>query len=276
MTKNHVLDLFCGLGGFSAAFAESGRWSVMTVDIEGRFDPDITADVFDLRPSDFDTEFDVVLAGHPCTYFTTIRRTTKGGDDAWDGHDPQTDPARDHVAMVYHTEGLIRGLDPDYWFFENPRGTLRNIWKQPECTVWYCQYGHETAKPTDLWGHHPPTFSPKTCNYGNDDCGHVRTKSYKEHGGGSDNRQGILTETDSAERATIPYDLSASIRTPAKRHSTATRSNRRPSNRSKAPLRFCPPTPNRQVCQSTFAASRPCCQSPVARCRPTRSGSYRK
>lgn len=211
MTR-HVLDLFCGLGGFSAAFADAPDWSVTTVDIEERFDPDIQADVLDLRPSDFDREFDVVLVGHPCTYFTTIRRTTKGGDDAWDGYDPVSDAARDHLAMVYHTVGLIRGLDPTHWFLENPRGTPRNIWTEPECTVWYCQYGHDSAKPTDLWGDHPPTFRPRRCYYGNDTCGHTRTESCKEHGGGSDNCQGILTETDSAERAKVPYALSEAIR----------------------------------------------------------------
>jgi len=210
--SRHCLDLFAGLGGFSQAFADHPDWTVTTVDIRERFDPDIQADVLDLRPSDFDREFAVVLVGHPCTYFTTVRRTTKGGDPAWDGYRPQTDGARDHLAMVYHSVGLVRGLDPDYWFLENPRGTLRSIWKKPECTVWYCQYGHEYAKPTDLWGDHPRRFRPETCHYGNDRCGHVRTQSYKEHGGGSDNRQGLLTENDPAERAKVPYGLSAAIR----------------------------------------------------------------
>ena len=40
MSEYHVLDLFCGLGGFSQAFEESDRWHVTTVDIEARFDPD--------------------------------------------------------------------------------------------------------------------------------------------------------------------------------------------------------------------------------------------
>lgn len=48
MSEYRVLDLFCGLGGFSSAFKESERWDVTTVDIEERFDPDITADVMDL------------------------------------------------------------------------------------------------------------------------------------------------------------------------------------------------------------------------------------
>ena len=62
MSEYKVLDLFCGLGGFSAAFKDSDRWEVTTVDLNAEFDPDIVVDVFDLRPSDFVSDFDVVLA----------------------------------------------------------------------------------------------------------------------------------------------------------------------------------------------------------------------
>jgi hypothetical protein len=212
MSEYAVLDLFCGLGGFSRAFAESGRWSVTTVDIEERFEPDIQADVFDLRPSDFGQEFDVVLASPPCTQFTTVRSITTGGDEAWIDGDPGTPAAADALALIHHTVGLIEGLSPDYWIIENPRGRLRTFWKEPTATVWYCRYGADTAKPTDLWGDHPPSLSYRKCHRGASACGHVRTQSYKEHGGGSDNRQGLLTESDPAERAKVPYDLSEAIR----------------------------------------------------------------
>jgi len=211
MSEYRVLDLFAGLGGFSQAFVASDRWDVTTVEIEPEFEPDIVADVFELRPSDFDREFDVVLASPPCTQFATIRNVTAGGDSAWVDGQPGTDAAADALALVHHTVGLIRGLAPAYWVLENPRGMLRTHWRPPEASVWYCQYGHETAKPTDLWGDHPP-MRYRTCHYGNDACGHVRTESYKEHGGGSDNRQGLLTETDAAERAKVPAALSTAIR----------------------------------------------------------------
>ena len=211
MSDYDVLDLFAGLGGFSQAFAESERWDVTTVEIEERFDPDIVADVFELRPSDFDREFDVVLASPPCTQFSTIRNVTKGGDDAWIDGQPGTDAAADALALVHHTVGLIRGLAPEYWYLENPRGMLRTHWKSPKATVWYCQYDEPTAKPTDLWGDHAP-MKYRKCHFGNDLCGHKRTKSYKEHGGGSDNRQGILKEQSAAERAKVPSGLSKAIR----------------------------------------------------------------
>jgi hypothetical protein len=211
MSTDAVLDLFAGLGGFSQAFAASDRWDVTTVEIEARFEPDRQADVFELRPSDFDREFDVVLASPPCTQFATIRNVTTGGDAAWVDGQPGTDAAADALALVHHTVGLIRGLAPTYWVLENPRGMLRTHWREPTATVWYCQYGADHAKPTDLWGDHPP-MRYRTCAYGNDCCGHVRTESYKEHGGGSDNRQGLLREGDAAERAKVPAELSRAIR----------------------------------------------------------------
>ena len=203
MSDYAVLDLFCGLGGFSAAFEESDRWSVTTVDIEARFDPDIEADVFDLRPSEFETAFDVVLASPPCTQFSLAASRYERFVDG----EPQTDAAADAVALVYHTIGLIRGLNPAYWFVENPQGWLRHVIDDPEGRVTYCQYGTDWMKPTDLWGEHPPGLSYLSCSYG-DGCHADNTD--QDHGGlGNCNASGTR---DPAERAKVPADLSAAIR----------------------------------------------------------------
>jgi hypothetical protein len=202
-----VLDLFCGLGGFSQAFVDSDRWHVTTVDIEAEFDPDIRADVFDLRPSDFEREFDVVLAGVPCTVFTPARNMTTGGDDAWDGDTPATDESRDLVALAYHTLGLIHGLAPTYWFLENPVGRLRTIIGRPTGTVTQCRYGRDSQKPTDLWGEHPP-MTYRRCSRG-DDC-HANGSYTPDE---SQDRIGVLAESDDpAARSALPYDLSEAIR----------------------------------------------------------------
>jgi hypothetical protein len=200
--QRHVLDLFCGLGGFSQAFAESDRWSVTTVDIEARFDPDITADVFELRPSDFDREFDLVLASPPCTQFSLAASRYERVVDG----EPQTDDARDAVGLVYHTIGLIKGLAPEYWVLENPQGYLRQVLGAPTGRVTYCQYGTDWMKPTDLWGEHPP-MQYQACAYG-DDCHADNTD--QDHGGlGNCNVSGTR---DPAERAKVPDELSAAIR----------------------------------------------------------------
>jgi len=208
MTEYAVLDLFAGLGGFSSAFDDSDRWDVTTVDIEPQFDTDIVTDVFDLRPSDFDREFDVVVASPPCTQFSLAASSLERIVDA----EPQTDDASDAVALVYHTLGLIRGLSPSYWFLENPQGFLRQIIGDPTARVTYCQYGTDYMKPTDLWGTHPAGWMPRSCSYG-DGCHAYNTD--RDHGGEENVRtmfQQSTSGSNAAERAKVPYELSTSIR----------------------------------------------------------------
>jgi hypothetical protein len=198
-----VLDLFCGLGGFSQAFDESDRWAVTTVDIEARFDPDVQADVFDLRPSDFETDFDVVLASPPCEKFSFA-----GNHDLWD-HDkkePIAPESADHTTLAYHTLGLIRGLAPRYWFLENPNGRMNWILdRDPENVVTYCQYGEEYFKQTFLWGEHPP-MEYRSCSH-MDTC-HETTP----HRDGEVHSATHALPDTYAERSLVPYDLSESIR----------------------------------------------------------------
>ena len=197
--KYHVLDLFAGLGGFSQAFAESERWGVTTVDIDPEHNPDRVADVFDLHPSDFDTEFDVILASPPCTRIGKMALC----NGYFDGDTPDHPEAKDHVALAYHTLGLIQGLAPEYWFIENPPGKLRNYFGDPTGTVTYCQYGTEYQKRTHLWGKHPP-MEYQSC-VESDGC-HISTpRSDTRHPSDS-------LPSNSSEAAKVPNELSESIR----------------------------------------------------------------
>lgn len=193
------LDLFAGLGGFSAAFEESDRWDVVTVELEDEFDPDIQADIMDLRPRDLPAA-DLVLASPPCTYFSTA-----GNHHAWnfETHQPVTEDAREAVALVFHTLGLIRALAPEYWFLENPQGRLRWFLDRPAGEVTYCQYGRPYMKRTDLWGDHPP-MTYRSCSRGRS-CHEANV----EYDGTSATR--VLGDTP-AERAKVPYELSGAIR----------------------------------------------------------------
>jgi hypothetical protein len=194
----HVLDLFAGLGGFSAAFEESDRWGVTTVEIEERFNPDIQADVMDLRPADL-PDADVVLASPPCTVFSIANQPSPH----FDGDRPTSAEARESIALVYHTIGLIRAINPDYWVLENPRGKLRAILGQPTGTINYCQYGYDWQKPTDLWGEHPPGFEYRTCPPG------AGCHQAGEHGWDTGEKRKHFR--DPAERAKVPYGVSEAI-----------------------------------------------------------------
>jgi len=202
MTECRVLDLFCGLGGFSAAFEDSERWQVTTVDIEDRFEPDICADVFGLRPSDFEQDFDVILASPPCQYLATA-----GNHDCWDFERkvPTAPESQNAVALVHHTLGLIHALAPTYWYVENPyRSRIQWSIGPPDQWVTYCRYGTDYQKPTALWGEHAPmTFrrcrADANCHVSNtEDDGNEAINS--------------MNDLSHAERAKVPYQLSKSIR----------------------------------------------------------------
>jgi len=170
------LDMFSGLGGrrdvdhgFSSAFQASEKWEVITVDIKPVFEPDICADVLTLGPADLLDELGtydvlVVLAGHPCTLFSTA-----GNHDEWDMdcREPIGERAQRHVTLLFHTVGLIRALAPKFWYLENPkRSRARWFIGPPEATVTYCQYGMDYQKPTGLWGDHAPGMTYRSCPRG--------------------------------------------------------------------------------------------------------------
>lgn len=202
MTDYSVLDLFAGLGGFSSAFAESERWRVTTVDINERFDPDIQADVFELRPSDFSGRaFEVVLAGVPCQFLSTAGNHEKWNHEA---KEPTAPESRDAVALFYHTPGLIRALNPDFWYVENPRRSrIRWFIGPPDEWVSYCQYGMDYQKQTGLWGEFAPMLFEQCSGEGF--CHNNNTE-----GDGYSAVQ--FMPSDTAERAKVPYKLSEAIR----------------------------------------------------------------
>ena len=192
------LDLCAGKGGLSQAFDDADGWDVVTVDIQEKFDPDICADVLDLRPSDL-PDADVVVGGPPCTTMSVAGNQTEHYVDG----QPNSEEAQEHVLVAYHVVGLARALSPDWWFVENPRGRMRRYLGDPTGTITLCQYGYTWQKPTHLWGEHPPSFRYRRCSPG-DDC-----HASGEHGfdGGED----VTHERDPAERAKMPGELSEAI-----------------------------------------------------------------
>ena len=194
------LDLFSGMGGFSAAFEDADGWEVVTVDVEERFEPDVQADVLDLRPEDL-PEADVVLASPPCTAFSMAASGTHLDADGR----PVSEWGRTSLALVHHTVGLIKAIDPDWWILENPMGGMRRQLGKPDAHVWWCQYGSDRAKPTDLWGRIPPSFDAQRCYREASYCDHERAPRGTNHQGTQ------ATDLPPEERAKIPYGLSEEI-----------------------------------------------------------------
>lgn len=194
-----VLDLFCGLGGFSQAFEDDLHWRVTTLDIQERFDPDIEADILDVSWDDFDQDYDLILASPPCKGFSIA-----DGNNVWKKDTrPPSPKSKQGIMMVYHTMGLCKALDPDWWFMENPRGMMRKVIGAPQATITLCQYGEKWMKPTDLWGRHPPSFRYRKCSEGSNCHESVSV---------GDVGSGLQATRNPAERAKMPYGLSEAIK----------------------------------------------------------------
>lgn len=141
-----MLDLFCGLGGASAAMRERG-WDVVGVDNDPRFVPDICADVSRFewpatRPVGF------LWASPPCDEFSREfmpwSRT---------GKEPSLD-------LVRATLRIVESVKPRFWCLENTRGSVRWISTVLGQPVTHCGGGR-----IYLWGNHPPMLYPKIAGW---------------------------------------------------------------------------------------------------------------
>jgi hypothetical protein len=204
-----VLDLFSGMGGWSAAFKERGH-TVVTVDIDYRFNPTYVRNIGELATlNDLGTDFDVILASPPCQAFS-LAASNKQHWKWKDGiYHPQTPQAKHALALAAHTFALIEAANPRYYIIENPRGFMSLVIRPETTIVDLCQYGLAYKKPTCLWGGLPPSFVPKRCK-GN--CDHVKfNKAAKANGYMHDDYWGYHSSRMAAKRAMIPHDLSLAV-----------------------------------------------------------------
>lgn len=199
-----VIDLFCGLGGWSNAFWQRGH-DVITLDNNKRFAPNICMNILDAKASDFPFKPDIILASPPCEGFTRLRyafnwKTTEVGENV-----PISVKSRLGIKVLQKTLSLIRELQPTYFIIENPVGKMRHMPELADLerrTVTYCQYGSEAQKPTDLWGVFPPSLILRPpCKAGS---------SCHTSAAGSE-RGAIVRANDAAARAFVPYGLSEEV-----------------------------------------------------------------
>ncbi len=202
ISSKTVLDVCSGLGGFSEAFLRNG-YPVSRLDNDIRFKnvPNmVMGDVFKVRPSTI-TTFDVVLASPPCETFSvgSIKTHWKGG---WQMYEPKTPAAEYAITLVQHLFHLMKYTEAGV--MENPRGILRKIApRPPDVTVWYCRFGDDRAKPTDLWlfgdaQAWPIPWEKYICENGNLDHAAAPRGSKR---GGSQGRNTI-------QSSKVPYKLS--------------------------------------------------------------------
>jgi len=113
MTKKIVvLDLFSGLGGWSKAFKDREH-TVITVDNNKEFNPDICIDIMEFEPEQY---YDVVLASPPCTEFSKSMMP-----DSWN----KNRTVNPDTTLTEKTIEIINKIKPKYWIIENVCGARK-------------------------------------------------------------------------------------------------------------------------------------------------------
>jgi hypothetical protein len=200
-----VLDLFSGMNGWGDPWRARGH-EVVGIEWSHKFDATYYMDIGDtlgVISTLMDAGFrpDVILASPPCTSFSMM-----SVGKHWNKDDtPKSETAAQGERLVKATLEIIDYFKPRVFVIENPRARLRSLpylLGLPRCTVWYCRYGEQRAKPTDLWGQFPAGWTPRPqCHNGYPD----HTPAPRGSRGGT---QGGV---DTARAGMIPFQLSEEL-----------------------------------------------------------------
>lgn len=169
----NLLELFAGSRSIGSVGDELG-FNVFSVDWGKYNGIDLAIDIENLQATDVPFIPDAVWASPDCKTYTIAAISTHRN-----GVEPKSGYAKKCDVVNIHFISLINDwlkVNPDMVFFiENPRGMLRKMPFMQQFkrhTVWYCTYGDERAKPTDIWTN-STTWKPRPmCHNGNKNCHH--------------------------------------------------------------------------------------------------------
>ena len=171
----NVLELFAGSRSIGNIANFLGM-NVFSVDWEPFDKINLVGDIGKITHADIPFIPNFIWASPDCTTYSIAAISHhRKGNVAVSEYAKQCDSTNSHfIALI---EQWI-AINPDLVFFiENPRGMFRKmdfIQKFQRHTVWYCQYGDNRAKPTDLFTN-SKTWKPRMeCWNGNKFCHHER------------------------------------------------------------------------------------------------------
>lgn len=208
MNKIHnlnLLELFAGSRSIGKVGKKKGI-NVFSVDWKPFENIDLSVDIEQLEIKDIPFIPDLIWASPDCTTYSIAACSTHRKNSI----EPKTDYAKKCDKVNIHFISLINEwlkINPNMvYFIENPRGMMRKMPFMQEFkrhTIWYCQYGDDRAKPTDIWTN-SETWNPrKECKNGNKNCHHQSSPRGSKTG--TQGRKG------SYERSIIPSQLCEEI-----------------------------------------------------------------
>ena len=213
MENNKILELFAGSRSIGNA-SESLGHEVFSVDWKKYEGINLAIDIENLQTKDVPFMPDMVWASPDCTTYTIAAISTHRN-----GVEPKSEYAKKCDNVNQHFISLINEwllINPEMVFFiENPRGMLRHMpfmknFKRH--TVWYCKYGDDRAKPTDIWTNSKTWIPKKEChNYKYDKEGNIIDKHCHHESARRGAKTGTQGKKGAYNRSKIPYDLCISI-----------------------------------------------------------------
>lgn len=171
MTKLKVLELFAGTRSIGKVFEEKGH-EVFSVEWDKQHeDIDLYIDILKLTSEDVLQKFgqpDIIWASPDCTTYSIAAISHHRIKEDNGNLKAKSEKAKYADKVNQHLLNLIKELNPNFYYIENPRGGLRKMkfmQDLPRYTVTYCQYGDNRMKPTDIFTNHPePNFKPMCKN----------------------------------------------------------------------------------------------------------------
>jgi hypothetical protein len=212
MTKN-IVEFFAGDRSIGKVADEMG-YNVFSTDWEAYKGIDLVIDAEWMRPSDVPFTPDMVWASFDCTTYTIAAISHhRNGTEPKSEYAKKCDSVNQHViAMVNHWLKINPKM---VFFFENPRGMLRHMpWMKrfKRHTCWYCLYGDERAKPTDIWTNSPNWVPRPEChNYKYDKEGNIIDRHCHHESARRGAKTGTQGRKGSFERSKIPLELCREI-----------------------------------------------------------------
>lgn len=201
MKNKNLLELFAGSRCIGNAADKLGI-NVFSIDWTPYENIDLTIDIEELKKEQVPFIPDAIWASPDCTTYSIAAVSSHRINSI----EPKSDYAIKCDNVNKHWISLIKEwliINPNLVFFiENPRGMLRKMPFMQEFkrhTIWYCTYGDDRAKPTDIWTNSKNWKPREVCHNGNKNCHHQPAPR------GS--KTGTQGKKGSYERSKIPNEL---------------------------------------------------------------------